>query len=74
MGKSSSTPLTLYALSDLNDPGTTNINLMTHLERPRVEYLMGRGNPGPYTLEYYEKRLIKPTRIKHLTVVEEPTN
>lgn len=45
MGKPSTAPLTLYALSDLNDPGKTNINLMTHLEKPRVEYLMGLGLP-----------------------------
>lgn len=45
LGESSSSPLTLYALTNLNDAGKTNINLMTHLEKPRVEYLMGLGIP-----------------------------
>jgi len=43
LGESSSSPLTLYALTNLNDSGRTNINLMTHLEKPRVEYLMEQG-------------------------------
>lgn len=42
-GKISSSPLTLYALSDLTDISTVNINILTHLERDRVKYLVGKG-------------------------------
>jgi len=39
-GSLSTAPLTLQALSDLNDNSSVNVNLMTHLEKKRVEYLM----------------------------------
>jgi hypothetical protein len=39
-GSLSSAPLTLSALSDLTDSSSVNVNLMTHLEKKRVEYLM----------------------------------
>lgn len=42
-GKISSSPLTLYALSDLTDISTVNINILTHLEKDRVKYLVGKG-------------------------------
>jgi len=36
----SSSQLTLYALSDISDLSTINVNIMTHLEKNRVEYLL----------------------------------
>ena len=39
-GSLSNATLTLSALSDLTDSSSVNINLMTHLEKKRVEYLM----------------------------------
>jgi len=39
-GSLSSAKLTLQALSDLTDSNSVNVNLMTHLEKKRVEYLM----------------------------------
>ena len=39
-GSLSSSPLTLQAFSDLTDSSSVNVNLMTHLEKKRVEYLM----------------------------------
>ncbi|HIB94435.1 MAG TPA: hypothetical protein EYO60_09115, partial [Candidatus Lambdaproteobacteria bacterium] len=39
-GSLSASPLTLSALSDLTDSSSVNVNLMTHLEKKRVEYLM----------------------------------
>jgi len=32
--------MTLYALVDIQDVNSANINVLTHLERPRVEYLV----------------------------------
>ncbi|MDH6355176.1 hypothetical protein M2132_001513 [Dysgonomonas sp. PH5-45] len=32
--------LSLYALVDVNDISTVNVNVLTHLERPRIEYLI----------------------------------
>jgi uncharacterized protein (TIGR02145 family) len=42
-GKVSSAPLTLWALSDIKDKNSLNVNLLTHLERDRVKFLVGTG-------------------------------
>ena len=39
-GSLSSAKLSLQAFSDLTDNSSVNVNLMTHLEKKRVEYLM----------------------------------
>ncbi len=39
-GESSSGQLTLYALADISEVNSANINVLTHLERSRVEYLV----------------------------------
>jgi uncharacterized protein (TIGR02145 family) len=39
-GELSVAPLNLFALSDIRDISTVNINIMTHLEKQRVDYLM----------------------------------
>ena len=43
LGKKSDAPIDLYALSDLSDNSTVNINLLSHLEKARVEYLVSDG-------------------------------
>ena len=35
--------LTLYALVDIADVTSANVNVLTHLEKPRVEYLLKQG-------------------------------
>ncbi|MHB8962060.1 MAG: hypothetical protein ACYC5K_02795 [Saccharofermentanales bacterium] len=42
-GKVSEAPLSLYAISDIRDKSTINVNLMSHLEKDRIEYLMDGG-------------------------------
>jgi len=39
-GESSSGQLTLYALADISQVNAANINVLTHLEKARVEYLV----------------------------------
>lgn len=39
-GDISVAPLNLFALSDITDISTVNVNLLTHLEKTRVEYLI----------------------------------
>jgi len=39
-GESSSGQLTLYALADVSQVNSANINVLTHLEKSRVEYLL----------------------------------
>lgn len=46
-GEISSSPLNLLALSDIRDISTVNVNLLTHLEKQRVEYLMKQNKTFP---------------------------
>ena len=42
-GALSTAQLSLQALADLRNSSSVNVNLMTHLEKKRVEYLIGTG-------------------------------
>ncbi|WP_422359834.1 hypothetical protein [Reichenbachiella sp.] len=42
-GKTSTSQITLYALSDVTDSSTINVNILSHLEKPRVEFLISEG-------------------------------
>ena len=42
-GQNENAPLTLYAISDITDVSTLNVNIMTYLEKNRVEYLVNDG-------------------------------
>jgi hypothetical protein len=44
-GSNSISQLTLWGISNISSPTDYNINLLTHLEKPRVEYLLGTGLP-----------------------------
>ena len=44
VGENSTAQLTLYALSSLDDYESLNVNLLTTLERARVDYLVSRGS------------------------------
>lgn len=43
IGEQSTSLITLYALSDVSDNTTLNTNVLSHLEKPRVEYLISQG-------------------------------
>ena len=43
-GETSSGMLTLYALADIEDVNSVNINILTHLERQRITYLVQNNN------------------------------
>ncbi len=45
LGKKSDAPISLYALASTKDSSEVNVNLLTHLEMPRVEYLLEQGIP-----------------------------
>jgi hypothetical protein len=42
-GVQSNAQITLYALSDISDKSNINVNVLTHLEKARVEYLIENG-------------------------------
>ncbi len=43
-GSTSVAPLTLYALTDISDKSSINVNVLSYLEKARIEYLIGQGN------------------------------
>lgn len=43
LGEQSGSQITLYAISDISDKSTINVNLLSHLEKSRVEYLISQG-------------------------------
>jgi len=43
LGEQSTSQITLYALSDISDKTTVNTNVLSHLEKPRAEYLVAQG-------------------------------
>lgn len=43
LGKNSDAPITLYSVADVSDHSEININILTHLEKARVEYLVKNG-------------------------------
>lgn len=43
LGRQSSSQITLYALSDISDNTTINVNILSHLEKSRVENLVSQG-------------------------------
>ena len=45
-GTTSVGPITLYALSDIEDINAANVNVLTHLEKQRVEYLIKQQGKG----------------------------
>ncbi|HLF32624.1 MAG TPA: hypothetical protein VI583_00210 [Cyclobacteriaceae bacterium] len=42
-GEQSASPISLYAISDLTDKNTVNVNILSSLEKGRVEYLISSG-------------------------------
>jgi hypothetical protein len=47
-GNASDAQLTLYALSDLTNKNTVNINIISHLEKNRINLLMSGDNPKTF--------------------------
>jgi len=43
LGEQSNSQISLYAISDVSDKSTINVNILSHLEKPRVEYLISEG-------------------------------
>ena len=44
LGEQSTSQITLYALSDISDKSNVNVNVLSHLEKARVEYLISHGS------------------------------
>ncbi|MCQ2101878.1 MAG: hypothetical protein MJY98_01460 [Fibrobacter sp.] len=58
-GEKSSSPITLYAITDLSDRDHVNINLLTHLEYERVQYLVSTGMSVQDAKKQTEREILK---------------
>ena len=57
LGKLSDAPLTLYALSDISNNNGINVNLVTSLEKSRIEYLMSNSISFPNAKNQAQKEM-----------------
>ena len=67
-GSLSTAPLTLQALSDLNDNNSVNVNLMTHLEKKRVEYLIDAGSTFTTAKSQAQTEIMKIFNIENVSL------
>ena len=58
-GAASKSQITLYALADADDKGNVNINILTHLEKARVEYLIKNGKSFSEAKAQAQKEVLK---------------
>lgn len=68
LGKQSVSQITLYALTDITDHKNVNINLLTHLEKPRVEYLMKSGLSFSAAKKQAQKEILAIFNIRKDTI------
>lgn len=54
----SAAPLTLYALADVKEHTTLNVNILTHLEKSRVDYLVANGKSFKDAKKQAEKEIL----------------
>ncbi len=58
IGAISPSELTLYALSDITDITTVNVNMLTHLEKSRVEYLVSNNSTFANAKDTAQKEIL----------------
>lgn len=58
-GKKSASQITLYALADLSDKSSVNVNILSHLEYQRVENLISMGSTFKDAKEQAEAEILK---------------
>lgn len=67
-GKQSTSQITLYALSDISNQKSLNINILTHLEKARVEYLMKSGKTFSVSKAQAQKEILAIFNIESSTI------
>jgi len=63
-GNQSASQITLNCLSDITNKSTINVNLISHLEKPRIEYLISQGVSFNEAKKQAEQEVLK---IFHIT-------
>jgi hypothetical protein len=68
--KNSAAQLTLFALSDLADKSTLNVNVLSHLEKMRVEYLISIGSSFIDAKKQAQSEILKIFEIQKSNIQE----
>ncbi len=63
-GENSVAQLTLHAISDVTDKPNLNINVLSHLEKPRVEYLISEGESFEDAKKQAQKEILSVFEIE----------
>jgi hypothetical protein len=69
-GKTSTAQLTLYALSDLTEKSSLNVNIMSHLERGRIDYLVSKGSKFADAKKKAQKEILNIFSINKSDMLE----
>jgi hypothetical protein len=69
-GDKSTARLVLYAFSDLNDKNSINVNILTHLEKHRVEYLISQGSSFDIAKKSAMNEILKIFSIEKPDILE----
>jgi hypothetical protein len=74
-GQQSASQITLYALSDISEKSDINVNILTQLEKSRVEYLMKNGKSFTDSKTQAQKEILAIFNIeKSVTEASESLN
>lgn len=58
-GKNSSSPITLYTLTDITNKSSINVNILSNLEKSRIEYLLSTGKSFTIAKKQAEQEILK---------------
>lgn len=70
LGEISTAQLTLYAISDLTSKSSLNVNILSHLEKDRIKYLVSQGSKFDDAKKQVQAEILKIFSINKSDIVE----
>ncbi|NJK87528.1 MAG: hypothetical protein HC906_17645 [Bacteroidales bacterium] len=68
--RNSTAQLTLYAFSDLSEKNSLNINILSHLEKSRIDYLVSQGSSFSDAKKKAQKEILQVFSIEKSNIAE----
>jgi hypothetical protein len=68
--QNSNAPITLYAFSNITDRSAVNVNILSHLEKSRIEYLLSDGMNYPDAKKRAEREILRIFSISKSDVTD----
>lgn len=68
-GKTAENRLALYSLSDISDQNTVNVNVLSYLEKPRIEYLVNNGKSFSEAKKQAQREVLEIFEIEKNDIV-----